>query len=75
MTQRDLYMAYMKGWRHGAGGHAIAPEFANHEDGDITDAYALGYTEGKKACGTANGRATKLYDYKPSIIRLQKKSK
>ncbi len=68
-TQRDLYMAFMKGWRNGAGGHARNPDFTQHQEPAIRDAYDEGYKLGHANACEAAAYASLQYGYKPTILR------
>lgn len=72
MSQRSLYMAYLKGWRHAAGGHETDPKFFVRLDPCIKNAYAAGYTDGQKAHRDASASASKMYGYTPTILRAMK---
>lgn len=65
-SPRARLMIYLKGWRAGAGGKAIAHE----QDED----YMRGYTDGQQACKLATIGAEAFYKYKPSVLRVQEKS-
>lgn len=68
-SPRTLYMAYMTGWKHGAGARAIDPRFSEHDDATIVKAYSDGYDAGYRARGAAGRIAEVVYSYKPTILR------
>ena len=70
MKPRELYMTYMRGWRHGAGTSALDPRFTEHTNVDVRNHYARGYGDGREACSVAGERASKMTGYKPSVLRL-----
>jgi hypothetical protein len=68
---RNLYHAYLAGWKNAAANQMIDSRFSEHDDGKITDAYAAGYADGKAARVSAFKKAEMVYGYKPSILRAQ----
>lgn len=70
----NQYQSYMRGWRDGAGTHAMRKEFSECEDLAIRAAYDLGYAHGYAArCGATDLAVTK-YDHTPSILRVAEES-
>lgn len=69
MTNRDLYMAYMKGWRAGASAKALDPRFTEHPNLEIRGAYTNGYGDGHEASKAASRIASGTYSYEPTILR------
>lgn len=65
----EKYMLFMRGWRDGAGGHAIRKD---HED---IQEYERGYQTGYGARHLAAANAAKRLKYKPEILRLAKGTK
>lgn len=67
----NQWHSYMRGWKHGAGVKAMDPTFTGHSDVALRAAYEKGYTEARAAYNAAGARASELYGYEPSILRLQ----
>jgi hypothetical protein len=65
-TPEELFQLYMRGWRDGAGGHAM------RKDHDDILEYEHGYSDGRIAWGVAAARACKKLKYEPSVLRLAK---
>ena len=61
-----LYLAYMRGWHHAAGCKDWSPPSPPSPE---SDAYALGWTDGKLATQTASGYASKKYEYRPKSLK------
>ena len=61
----ELYHLYARGFRSGAGGHAMRPD----HQGLL--AYDRGYEDGQKATREAVGAYAKEIGYEPSILRVE----
>lgn len=70
MNAANRWQAYMKGWKAGAGVKAMDPMIEQHPDNDLRKAYSLGYADGRIAHNNAGTRATELFGYTPSVLRL-----
>jgi hypothetical protein len=69
----DLFYAYCLGWRDGAGVRPIQSGYVEHKDKAIKSAYMEGFHDGQAARKKAAAKAERQYDYKPMIVRTQKK--
>ena len=72
-TPFDLFHTHMRAFKLGASTGAIGEwhqRAQNHEDIAIRKAWSDGYAAGREARSTAVEHASKLYDHKPSILRL-----
>lgn len=67
----NQWHAYMRGWKHSAGGHAQDELHSKHENSEIREAYREGYADAKEAKRNAARYATRLYGHEPSILRVQ----
>jgi hypothetical protein len=63
-TKDEKYVLFMRGWRDGAGTHAMRKD---HED---VQEYARGYQAGYDARVFAASSAAKRIKYKPRVLRL-----
>ena len=69
MSERGLYMAYMRGWGRGSTMRALDPLFAEHTSDELKNAYFAGYGDGMRARGNAQECASRVYGHKPSPFR------
>ncbi|MDE2426744.1 MAG: hypothetical protein KGO96_12655 [Elusimicrobia bacterium] len=69
-TNRDLFMAYMRGWHCGAGIRPLDPKFTEHPNERIKEEYLNGWAVGRMVARDAAREAERLYGYSQSIIRL-----
>lgn len=73
---RELYMSYTTGWRDGASTQFIDEKFEHNGTtattrSDLKAAYIDGFTDGQKARKAAGQAATRIFGYKPTILRAQ----
>lgn len=61
-SKRSRYVAYEKGWRAGAGIHAMDPA-------ETTDDYSKGYGDGQQARKDAMTKASVTYGFEPMVVR------
>lgn len=66
----NKWQSYRMGWLAGAAIKAIDPRFSSHPNQELNAAYQLGYRDGGVARREALARATELYGYEPTILRL-----
>lgn len=62
VSKRARYMAYEKGWRAGAGIHAM-------DQTETSDDYSNGYREGQQSRKDAMTKASVTYGYEPMVVR------
>jgi len=66
----DSYLAYIRGWSHGAASRAMDDAFVIHQHSDIREAYNKGFTDGHAARVKAANAYCKSINYAPSVLRL-----
>lgn len=63
-------MAYTKGWQSAAARQFMDLKFTEYKTRpDLNRAYEEGCSDGRKASKAASEAATRIYDYKPTILR------
>lgn len=69
-TAGNKFHSYMQGWRDGAAGRAYRHEEGDEKkDPELVAIYLRAYDDGHKEAGFASRRASRLFKYKPSVLR------
>ncbi len=67
--EANRYHVFARGWRDGAGSHAMRPDHMNHPT--LAVDYEAGYASGRDAYSNAMTAASARLGYVPCVLRTQ----
>jgi hypothetical protein len=72
MNAFDKHMTCLRGWKDGAGGREMNPDFVNHKISEFRYLYDVAYATGQKAAREYSAALSERYGYMPTPIRALK---